>query len=372
MNNLERFKKDTKGQAVIGTLAVILIIVFLAGFFVFTVFIPKPFEAGAGGAGISGGAGGAGISGGAGGGTGLVCPAGTSMQNGVCVSTGGLQPQECQSSTSTSLTFAPIEKYLQGTASGQLTIDYKQDGSWKAQSNTGATLTLSPKAKIEYLAMDDDGAGTDYYGVKVAEHLTSPTCRTSEAEQIIVVREGTLTNTVLNTDGVTKNSSSAIEDINSGQTALFKITSRENSADSAFGNPSNDVPEKVRVCLDGNTSFFNKLEVAGIASSPIGTPAIHITDQNKNMSSWCYTVNGLQVEDYAEVVWYVKATVNSGAQHNQSAISPNGLFQNIRYRIYDGTLYKNTETGQIEANIYNTVTNVDIGAPTQDGNILYQ
>ncbi len=397
MNNLERFKINSKGN-ILGIFALVIIVVIALAAAYIVVAKPdlsKGFEAG-----------GAGISGGAGGGTGLVCPAGTSMQNGVCVSvcpagsvwqngvcvsTSGLQ-QICESSTTTTTSFSPIEKYLQGTAidGNNLTISRKQDGAWKTDQNANNNLSLSPNSKLEYLIARDIGS-SDYYGVWVKEHTTSPTCRTSETEQIILVREGTLTNTKVNNDGVTKNNaatSGAIPDINAGETYLFKITSRENSADSAFGNPSNDVTQKAVVCLDGNGSFFTKLSVAGITATSADTPANHVRDGNGLTSTWCYTVNGLQLEDYAEATWYVKAEVSTGSGRNQeqwdsfvddanvnkcgTSTDKNGTCSRIRFRIYDGTLYKNTDTGKIEASTYNKVTNADLGVSVVDGNLFYQ
>ena len=260
--------------------------------------------------------------------------------------------------TTISFSVNPFEQFLQGSNTGTLTVSPKVNGVFESDFNSAVSKTLPANASFDYLVGDDDGAGTDYYTKWVTGRNAGVVSPLSDA--VFLVREGTLTSTITNSNGVTLNTVTAMADINSSQTYYFNIKSENNTAYSCFGNPN--TTSKVLGVIDANATHANKVSYFGIASvAGTGAPPTHTRDGNST-ASWTYIVPSLNLCNGDSVNYKVKfeALSNMGTDDK---------FTSWLSTFFDYTIYKNSDTGQVIEGVYNTTTNADIGAsnPTVRG-----
>jgi hypothetical protein len=251
-------------------------------------------------------------------------------------------------------TVNPLEKYLNGTAAPTMTVSPRVNGSWLADFNTQTGTTLPVQQPFEYLVGKDTGSGTDYYSKYVSGRnsgLVSPL-----TDSVQFAREGTLTSTATNQDGVTLNASAiaSMASIAPSQTYYFNLKEDMLTAYAAFGNP--DSTSKVLMVIDYNALDFSKVSPYGIAyTSGAGVPPTHSRDANAS-TSVAYVVPDLGL-DYlnSSKSFKIKAEALS------TGLPVSAVQSRIKLTFYDYTKFKNTETGAVEDAPYNPVTSADVG-----------
>lgn len=265
---------------------------------------------------------------------------------------GGLPPVIVQT-TSIAFTVNPVEQFLAGTRISQtITCSRTVGGFPQSDINSSASATLPVGQNMDLLCGKDTGSGTDYYNRQFL-NLNSGTISPNEPT-FQFTREGTLTHSVTNPNGITANASGAAAVLTASQTIFINVKTDNTTSNSCYG--SQFLTKKVNVTIDANyAEQISRVTPFGIASfSGATAPPLQTLDTN-NTAFRSFDVPALNLCDGNSKEWKLKIEALS---------SMTGSYEEstLRACFYDYTMHRNTETGLVGEHTFNPVTNADLAA----------
>lgn len=237
------------------------------------------------------------------------------------------------------------------------TYIFKYGGVDRGTVTGGTAATVSPAQDYSLLV-----SNTSYYRKTVSG--TSP-CQSEFTLQPELAKEGALTFSVINSDGVTANANStAPQAIGDSAMVTMKILITENGAKAYWSNPDLGY---FGYGMDWNTTEFSKantvVAIDGATVSPDNVPN-RLTGTVD--ASWKVptTLFNSQVKTL-----YLTLAAKDSVNPVGGTTSVDGGTR-IKYYFYDADYYQNTVTGAFESGYENNV-DTDTGTSDQTGYIYY-
>lgn len=222
----------------------------------------------------------------------------------------GASLQSCQGIASITWNPSFVDKYASGTevdlryiASTQ--ADFTPEAVDNQAINSGGTVTLAPATTYYYIAGDDGDSSSDSSNDWYYTKGTFSTGCVNGEQTDQVLKEGTPTITIINSDGVTKNSATDPLSLSASGSDIVTVKVKAPS-NAGFGNPEcgNMI---VTFADNGNIST---VEVVG--GSKVAMPDI----ASGNMSAWSVGFNSVQDGDTKEFQVEITATSTDPSTSN--------------------------------------------------------